>query len=377
MHTSSSQRAKPNSPNVKRAAFQEWLLLIATDLFVLLFTIVANSPVVLAQTQNTVVAKVNGHSITQQEVDETVISQLYPLQQQIFALRKAALENLIIRKLLEAEASRRTISVDELKRQMTAGPVDVSAMQVEELYQKNATAFALMSPDEAREKLRLDLEGQARLKKYREALTQLRGAGKIEFLLDEPRLTSLIALDKGAATGPTDAKVVLVEYSDFQCPYCKEVQTTITQILRDYPNDVRLVFKHLPLEIHQFAFQAAQASFCAGRQGVFWPYHDALFDADTLSVELLGSLAAAEGLDIDRFQKCLGSPESRTAVLADIAEARKLGISGTPTFLINGKILRGAVNLRELKALIEIELRSGQTVSNEQTSTSSDKEPQK
>lgn len=374
MQPLSSLKATLKSPTVNRAGFVKCIFSICRDLW-LWSLVFATSTLCLAQTDSSVVAKVNGEDITQQKVDDTIVSQLFPLQQQIFALRKAALENLIIRKLLENEARRKNISVDELKRLITAGPVEISPAQVEELYQQNASAFAMMSPDEAREKLRLDLESQARLKKYREALTKFRGNAKIEWLLDEPRLSSPIAVNIAAARGPAGARVVMIEYSDFQCPYCREVQATVKHILRDYPDDVRLVFKHLPLEIHQFAFQAAQAAFCAGRQGGFWKYHDDLFAADTLSVELLIGFARSNGLDLGQFQKCLSSPESRAAVVEDIAEARRLGINGTPTFLVNGKILRGAVNIEELKTLIESELRGRQTVSNEQTSTSSEKEP--
>jgi protein-disulfide isomerase len=376
MHQLSSPRPNFQSPNVKRASVVKRILLSLGDLL-LLSLIVAASPRAGAQTENTVVARVNGESITQQAVDDTIVSQLLPLQQQIYVLRKTALENLIIHQLLEAEARRRKIPVAELRKQITAGLVDVSPTQVEELYQQNASVFAMMSPDEAKEKLRLDLEGQARLKKYREALTQLRGKAKIEWLLEEPRITSPNVINEAAAYGPTGAGVILIEYSDFQCPYCKQVQAAIKHILLDYPDDVRLVFKHLPLEIHQFAFQAAQAAFCAGRQGGFWKYHDALFGADNLSAELLATLARGNGLNLTEFQKCMSSPVSRAAVLEDMAEARRLGINGTPTLLLNGKILRGAVNIQELKMLIEAELRGRQSASNVQTSTSPKKEPER
>jgi len=169
-----------------------------------------------------------------------------------------------------------------------------------------------------------------------------------------------------ASTGPSGAKIVLTEYSDFQCPYCKEAQRTIKRILQSYPGDVRLVFKHLPLEMHPQAFQAAQAAVCGGQQGVFWPYHDALFDSDALSPEVFTSLAKVVGLDLDQFQKCLASQESRMAVLHNLSEAQQLGIDSTPTFLVNGKLIRGAVSFEEFKAVIERELKNSQTGSHQQ-----------
>lgn len=324
-------------------------------LLILLFILAVSTE---AQDRSVVVAIVDGQNITQQQVDEAATSQIFPLQQQIFAIRKTVLENLIIRRLLENEAARQKLTVEDLKRKVMSGPIEVTKEQVEELYQANRAVFALMSPDEAKEKLRLDLEGQGQLKKYREAIARLRAAAKIDLLLDEPRLPSL---NTGAAEslGPKNARVILTEYSDFQCPYCREVQTTVKGILREYPSEVRLIFKHLPLEIHPMAFRSAQAAFCAGKQDAFWKFHDGLFQAD-LSPEALNKLAQDLALDLPQFEQCLLTPESRTAILNNLAEAQQLGINSTPTFLINGKLFRGAVSFAELKGAIERELKNSQ-----------------
>jgi protein-disulfide isomerase len=247
-----------------------------------------------------------------------------------------------------------------------AGPVAVSTAQVEELYQQNAATFALMSPDEAREKLRLDVEGRARLRKYRETIAQLRKASQVDWRLEEPRLPSLNTTNTNASRGPGNARVVVTEYSDFQCPFCKVAQKTIKQVMQDYPDDVRLVFKHLPLEIHPLAFESAQAAFCGGQQGAFWQYHDGLFDSDLLSPEVLTNLAKTLRLDLNQFQKCLASPESRVAVLDNLSEAQQLGLSSTPTFLVNGKVIRGAVSFEEFKGVVESELKNAQAGSHEQ-----------
>jgi len=246
-----------------------------------------------------------------------------------------------------------------------SGPIEVTREQVEELYQANRAVFALMSPDEAKEKLRLDLEGQGRLKKYREAIARFRAAAKVEVLLDEPRLPSLNTAG-AESIGPTNARVVLTEYSDFQCPYCREVQNTVKAILREYPVEVRLIFKHLPLEIHPMAFRSAQAAFCAGKQGAFWKFHDSLFQSELSSSDVLTKLAQDLGLDVTQFEKCLTAPESRAAISNHLAEAQQLGINSTPTFLINGKLIRGAISFAELKGAIERELKNSQTGSQSQ-----------
>jgi predicted DsbA family dithiol-disulfide isomerase len=314
---------------------------------------------VSAQSKNEIVAIVNGRNITQEEVDSTIISQLFPLQQQSYALRKAALENLISRTLLEDEAKRRAVSIEELRKQLTEGKVEVSASQVEEVYAENVSAFAAMSPDEARERLRLDLASQARMKLYREALAKLRKDSSVELRLEEPRLPS-IDIGTSPSIGSSRAQITVIEFSDFQCPYCKGAQSTLNQVLKNYKTEVRLVFKHLPLDIHAEAFASAQAAFCAGEQGLFWKYHDALFTSDDLSEEVRNNLAVKLHLDQPKFANCLKSPISRAAVLKDTDEARRLGIDATPTFIINGRLFRGVPSLEEFKIAIENELKSGQ-----------------
>jgi protein-disulfide isomerase len=328
--------------------------------FVLAFTLLVCAESVNGQNEEKVVATINGMPIKLSEVDAASTNKLFSLQQQIFALRKAALENQISRRLLESEAARRKVSIEELKILLLAGPVDVSGDQVEELYTENILVFASMSADEARAKIRLDLEAQARLRRYREELAKLKTAANVEVLLDEPRLPIPRTADF-ASRGPARAEIVITEFSDFQCAYCRAVQSTLKQLLREYGERIRLDFKHLPLEQHSLATISAQAAFCGGKQGRFWEYHDALFSTPDLSKKFLDVAAAKSNLKLPLFQECLASSESRLAIIADLQEAKRLGIDSTPTFLINGKLLRGAVNIDQFKLIIDRELKSLQT----------------
>lgn len=318
---------------------------------------------VYAQTEDEVVAVVNGKSITRKEVDNSVISQILPLQQQIHALRKAALENLVLRAVLEGEAKKRGVSVEELRKQLTAGKVEVSTSQVEQVYLENASIFAGMSPDEARERIRLDLESQARMRNYREAISRLKEGSDIKLHLEGPKLPHVADGQSSSARGAQEARVTITEFSDFQCPYCRQVQGAIKQVLQSYGDDVRLLFRHLPLEIHSRAFPAAQAAFCAGEQGLFWQYHDALFASASLSPDALDGMATELGLNMTSFKACLGSEVSRAAVFKDVQEARRLGINGTPAFIINGTLIRGAIGYEDFKAIVEQELKSAQSIS--------------
>ena len=309
------------------------------------------------QTPDTVVATVNGVPITQKQVDDSITTRIYPLQQQLYAIRKAALENLIVSRLLDVEAKARGVSIDELRRQLTQGEISVTRAQVEQAFTQNASFFASMSPDEARERLRLDLENQARMKHYRAGLERLRTKWTIAMSLAEPAVA--LRLDDGTspAVGAVRPAVTIVEFSDFECRFCREVQPALKQLLESYAKDVRLVFKHLPLEGHRNAVSAARAAYCAGEQDRFWQFHDALFAAESLSPGVFDRIAAELGLAAERFKACVSSEQSRAAVVRDMETARSFRIDSTPSFLVNGKLIKGALSFAEFQKIVERELK--------------------
>ncbi len=320
---------------------------------------------VYGQAPETVLASVNGVEITLKQVDDSVAARIYPLQQQLYAIRKATLENLVTSRLLESEAAARKVSLDELRRQLTAGEINITRAQVEEAYTQNASFFASMSPDEARERLRLDLESQARMKHYRAGLEALRKKWAVTLSFPPPQFVT--ELDDGVSPVKGAAKplVTIVEFSDFECPYCSEVQTALRQVMASYGKDVRLVFKHLPLEGHRNSLPAARAAYCAGEQDRFWQFHDALFTSRNLSAALFEEIASDLGIGMEKFRACLNSEHSRSAVVKDIESARLFRIESTPSFIVNGKLIKGSLSFAEFQKIIERELgqRAGQTQS--------------
>ncbi len=310
----------------------------------------------LGQTPETVLARVNDKEITQKQVDDSIAAQIYPLQQQLYAIRKAALENLVTRTILESEAASRGVSVEELRKQLTQGEIKVTAAQVEEAYKQNASFFASMSPDEARERLRLDLENQARMKNYRAGLEALRKKWTVSINFSPPVFVS--ELDDGVSPtkGSPNPRVTILEFSDFECPFCRQVQSTLKQVVERYGRDVRLVFKNLPLEGHRNSFPAARAAYCAAEQDRFWEFHDALFSAQDLSPPLLELIASNLGLAPERFKTCLSSEQSRAAIIKDLEAAKLFRIDGTPSFIVNGKLIKGALSFADFQKIIEQEL---------------------
>jgi len=157
--------------------------------------------------------------------------------------------------------------------------------------------------------------------------------------------------------GPASAKVTLVEFSDFQCPYCARVTPTLRKIRANYGDDVRIVFKHLPLPIHPKAMDAHYASEAAHRQGKFWPFHNKIFvEQASMSEAKYREWAEELGLDMRQFSSDLASAETKAKVDSDLQEARELGLRSTPSFFINGYLLKGAKPYSVFKERIDQEL---------------------
>lgn len=161
--------------------------------------------------------------------------------------------------------------------------------------------------------------------------------------------------------GPADAKVTIVEYSDFQCSFCKRFYDgAYKRILEAYPNDVKFVFKDFPLSFHQMAYPAAEAAECAGAQGKYWEYHDKLFENQqewsASGRAALEKYAEELGLDMDSFKNCIETREFKDDVAADFREGQAKGVRGTPAFFINGKMLTGAQPFSTFKSEIDAAL---------------------
>jgi len=167
-----------------------------------------------------------------------------------------------------------------------------------------------------------------------------------------------VSTDGDPSIGPADAPVTIVEFSDYQCPYCKSwYDQTYDQLMANYPGKIRFVYRDLPLPMHPEAIPAAEAADCAGEQGAYWKYHDALFSGQyTLGRTAYEKYAADLGLDTTAFSTCLDDHRYQAEVKANAADAARLGLTGTPSFVINGRILIGALPFEDFKAVIDEEL---------------------
>jgi protein-disulfide isomerase len=197
---------------------------------------------------------------------------------------------------------------------------------------------------------------QQRTQEARETfITSLRQKHKVRILLEPPREKVEIA---GAPTkGPENAPVTIIEWSDFQCPYCSKVAPTLHEVMAKYPNKVRFAFRQFPLSFHPYAQKAAEASLCAHEQGKFWEMHDAMFgNQQELGVDKLKEKAAGMGMKADQFNQCLDSGKYAAKIAADMADGQKVGVSGTPATFINGRMVSGAASVQDFAAIIDDEI---------------------
>ena len=177
-------------------------------------------------------------------------------------------------------------------------------------------------------------------------------------IFQEPQRTE-VATAGYPTRGPATAPVTIVEFSDFECPFCGRLFPTLKAVEKNYPSQVRIVYRQYPLRrIHPLAQKAAEASLCAGEQGRFWEMHDSLFgDQEHLTVDALKARAVALKLDTAAFNACLDSGKEAAAIDKDIEEGAKAGVTGTPAMFVNGRLLVGAQPFAAIQAIIEDELK--------------------
>ncbi|MCU1257233.1 MAG: oxidoreductase [Bryobacterales bacterium] len=181
------------------------------------------------------------------------------------------------------------------------------------------------------------------------------GAGPRKVLDDPITLRTLGSPTKG----PENAKITLVEFSDFQCPYCSKAVTEIDAVLKAFPNDVKLVYKQFPLsEIHSRAMLASQAALAANAQGKFWPMHDKMFaNNQSLTRENMLKWAGDLGLDMKRFTADMDAPETKKQIARDLADGEQAGVEGTPTVFVNGKHYNGSLDPQSFGEVLKSELK--------------------
>jgi protein-disulfide isomerase len=306
------------------------------------------------------VAIVAGKPIEAREVEDLVRAPLMDLRAREHQLRSQALDALITQTLLEKEAAARGLAPEALHKAEVEDKALVTDADAGVLLQANKARFGATSEADALRQVKAGL-GQQRQTERRAAFSRdLRKKYEVKVLLEPYR----VPVDVGNAPvrGNPGAPVTVVEFSDFQCPYCVRARPTVNRVRETYGDKVRWVFRHFPLDFHAQAEKAGEAAACAGEQGKFWEMHDLLWENSAqLQVADLKAHAATLGLDAASYGQCLDSGRHAGLVEADLRAGQGYGVSGTPAFFVNGRPLVGAQPFDAFAQVIDDELQRAAT----------------
>ncbi len=290
------------------------------------------------------VAKWNGGSISAQELDALVYEQ-----------RKQALEQLLVRKLVEQKAKAESIAPEALwKREVTDKIKKPSEAEMKQFYGEQSKRQPLPPFEQVKDQIAQFMERPAMQAAQQAYVEKIKKELNVEVML---RPTRVEVAAEGPSKGPAAAPVTIVEFSDFQCPYCSKAEETVTKVMKSYDGKVRVVFRDFPLPFHPQAEKAAEAAHCAGDQGKYWEMHEKLFaNQKALEPPALKGYAKDLSLDQGKFDKCLDSGDKAKVVDSNRKAGEKVGVTGTPAFFVNGYQLSGAQPFEEFKSLIDSEL---------------------
>lgn len=305
-----------------------------------------------------VVAEVNGQAITNQELMTKIKSRLSRIENQIFDIKQDGIDQIIEEKLLDAEAKKRNITVQELMKVEVQDKLgEVSDKEIQDFYEQNKARFG----GKTLEELKPLIASQLRSKKastYRNNLIdKLMAKADIEIYIQRPRVE--VAAGTGPSKGSKNAPIVIVEFTDYQCPFCARARPNLNQAMADYKDEIFYSVRNFPLDFHTQAKKAAEAAFCANDQGKYWEYSEKFWENQKgLDVPNLKKFAADLKLDTKKFDECLDSNKYAAEVTKDIQDGMKAGVSGTPAFFINGQMMTGAQPPEAFKKVIESELKA-------------------
>ena len=322
----------------------------------------ASAPPAAASTElPNVLATIGTEQITIADVRAVVGDNLDQMEakfrQSQYSLINSTLQEIVREKVLNAEAKKQGKTVDELVAAEIGASAEPSEVEISTWYAENRTRVGRRTLDQVRPQIADFLRKQRRAEATEKLQQRLNNEQKVAVLLEPYRLT--LNNEGAPAMGPDKAPVTLVEFSDFDCPFCGRFHPTLKQLSDKFGNQLRVVYRQYPIpSLHPNAFKAAEASLCAHDQGKFWEMHDLMFsEQGRLSVSELKVKAGRLGLNQKKFDTCLDTGRYTEQVQNDIKEGLKVGVTGTPALFVNGvSVEGGAVSLDVVAKAIETEL---------------------
>jgi protein-disulfide isomerase len=302
------------------------------------------------------VATVGKKTIDRADVEKAVRPQLVAIENERYNTIKGGVDELVAVALFEQEATARGVTVEQLQQVEIVDKIPhPSDADIQKVYDENKEQLEGATLDQVKAQIVEYLLRQKTQERRQAMIEELKKKYPTKILLKAP--TVEVAVGSTPAKGNAKAPVTIIEFSDYECPFCKKVEPTLRQVLKEYgPDKVRFAYRNFPLPFHQSARPAAEAAGCANEQGKFWEYHEKLMDATDLSAENLKKLAGEVGCDQKKFDECFAAQKFKDQIDKDMAAGEEAGVNGTPAFFINGRMIDGAQPYERFKEIIDEEL---------------------
>jgi protein-disulfide isomerase len=306
-----------------------------------------------------VVAKINGEEITEERLIGDDKMDFIDLKKREYELRMDRLNKLLVDLLVGAEAKKAGIPLEEfIEKKVVGGKIKISDADYKKFVADKKIPESQITP-QIKERINSYLEGEKKQELIQSYVAKLTKSSPVEVYFTKPKFQVEVEPGTGPANGPADAPVTIVEFSDFQCPFCSKGAERMDEIKKKYGKKVRVVFRHFPLPMHPEAKPASEAAMCVNEQSPdkFWKFHDTLFkNQDKFDKVNLEKFAEGLKVDMTKFKECFDSGKYREAVAKDLEYGEKLGVRSTPTFFINGQLLSGALPMESFSEIIDEEL---------------------
>ena len=299
------------------------------------------------------VAEIDGVKLTLADIERKNPAALFQARNSYYEAQRKALEEFVDQHLLEAQARKENTTVSELlERHVNSRIAKDPPDEALSVYYEG------LDTKESFESIKPKIVGHLRQKRLERAksayMESLRAQADIAIKLAPPRAE--ISMKDTPVRGVPNAPVMFVEYADYECPYCQQMQPTLERLRAEYQDKVAFAYKDVPLPNHPNAQKAAEATHCAGAQGKYWEYHDVLVTAKQFELAKLKETARTLKLDEEAFDQCLDTGAQAKIVKAHLDEAQSLGLQGTPSFFINGRSFSGLIPYETLRGIVEEEL---------------------
>lgn len=279
-------------------------------------------------------------------------------QQDLYNVKRAALDQIVQQKLLDKEAAARKVALpDLLKAEVADKAAAPTKEEINAFFEKNKARMAGKTLEQASPDIEKALRQQNLQVRHGAFMKELQDKAQLKVMIEPPRVKVSVPAGWPGAKGPENAAVTIIEFSDFQCPFCKKAEPTIATLLAEYGDKIRFAYRDYPLAFHQRAMPASIAVHCAAEQGKYWDMHTNLMtEQGDLGDDDLKKRAATVGLDAAKFATCYDTKKPEATIKASFDDGAAAGVTGTPSFFVNGRMLVGAKPVEEFKALIDEEL---------------------